>query len=90
LRFIRLDSESGGQVDYIDLGNVVHVHQTNAEARENDVLEVQIHFAGGASLQLGGALAEEFLRQFRAYVERLNLQSGGPGPSGPGHSALSF
>jgi hypothetical protein len=89
LRFLKLQSESGSQVDYLDLGSVVHVRETSAGVTEDEVLEVVVHFVGGASVQLAGQTAAEFLKQFQAYAERLNLHSGGSGPSGPGHSALS-
>ncbi len=89
LRFLKLQSEGGSQVDYLDLGSVVHVRETSASASEDEVLEVAVTFVGGASVQLAGQTAVEFLKQFHAYVDRLNLHSGGSGLAGPGHSALS-
>jgi hypothetical protein len=90
LRFIKLESPTGTRTDHIDLASVVYVRETNTAAYKDDQgLEVQVHLAGGAMAQLGGEVAREFLRQFTAYAQRLNLHSGTPTPSGPGLSALS-
>ena len=90
LRFIRLESEDRRKVDHIDLGSVVYVREVNDSAEKGERgLQVEVHLAGGAVARLAGAEAASFLRQFTAYVERLSMQSAGPGPSGPGLSALS-
>jgi hypothetical protein len=90
LRFIRLESEDKKRVDYLDLSNVVYVREVNdPDADGEEGPAVDVHFTGRAVARLRGPAAAAFLRQFRAYVERLNLHSGGPSPSGPGLSALS-
>jgi hypothetical protein len=90
LRFIKLESADGKRVDFVDLSHIVYVREVNDTAAKGEQgLEVEVHFAGGAVARLRGPEAGAFLRQFTAYADRLNLQPGGPGPSGPGLSALS-